>query len=713
MLQFQTLGSPAVSGESGPCGGAAGQRKSLALLALLATSGARGISRDKIVARIWPEASAGKATHRLTQVLYSLRRDLGAGELFLGSTELRLNTAIITTDVAEFTAALEAGDFARAVAAYGGPFLDGFYLSDAPDFEHWVEEERSRLAQRHSAALEALARDAASHGDVVAAAGWWRQLSQVEPLNSRVVVCYMEALCTAGDRPSALRFAKTYETLLREEFDAEPDAVVREAAVRLKRQPSGSSIVGAAPAIAVLPFTNLTPDDESEYLGDGMTEELSAVLARVPGLRVASRTSVYALKAKGLDATQIGERLGVSALVEGSVRKEGNRIRLSVRLVKAADGCQLWSEIYERTIDDVLAMQEELSRGIAAALPLAASASAPVRQTTKVPDAYTLFLRGRYSAHKRTVAGLSLGTEYFEEAIERDPGYALAHAGLAECWALRGHAEFGDLRPFEAVPRARAAALEALRLDPRLAQAHSWLGVIHFLYDWDWGAAESEFRRAILLDPRYPYAEAWYAILLSALGRHEESFRRILHAEAIEPLSLQIRLCVGRCYFFARRYEQACTSLTDLLKAEPAHSLTTTWLARTLCAMNRHAEACEVLEQLSPAARQTPYLRAVTTYALAGAGRVDEARAFWVILEQEFEEGRVPLASAVGTSVLLQDRHHALDLLEKAVRRRDAFVPFLLMDPAYDRLREELRFKRVLAKLGLVPAAQVDAPLPH
>jgi len=705
VLQLQTLGSISVGGDSGLCGGAAAQRKSLAFLAMLASAGSRGLSRDKIVARLWPEAPAEKAMHRLTQLLYSLRRDLAADALFLGSSELRLNPAIITTDIAELTAALEAGDFARAVAAYGGPFLDGFFLSDSPDFEHWADEERSRLAQRNAAALEALARDAASRGDVVAAAARWRQLTQTEPLNARVAVCYMEALYASGDRPCALRFAKTYESLLREEFDVDPDAAVLAAAERIRNPPPGSSvIVGAvAPTIAVLPFTNLTPDRDDEYFGDGMAEELSVALAGVPGLRVASRTSVNALHSKGLSAREMGEQLGVSALVEGTIRKVGNRIRLSVRLVKAADDCQLWAENYERTIDDVFAIQDELSRGIAAALPLAAAStvSPTVRRPTSQPDAYTLFLRGRYSAHKRTVAGLTLAIEYFEQAIEEDPTYALAYAGLAECWALRGFAEFGDLPPADAVPRARAWALEALRHDPGLAQAHTWLGVTHFLYDHDWNAAESELRKAIQLDPGYAYAETWYALLLGALGRHDESLRRILHAEAVEPLSLQIRLCVARCYFFAHRYQQARATLEDLLRVEPGHFLTTIWIARTMCATESYPEAIELLSALPEGERVAPYARATMAWAMAGESRFDEARALLASLEPELLQGRALLASVVSAMLLLPDLGRALDTVENAARNHDPFLSFLAMDPASDSLREEPRFRRVLDDLHL------------
>jgi serine/threonine-protein kinase len=716
MLQLQVLGSPSVNRDGRPCGGAAGQRKSLALLALLAAAARRGQSRDKILAWLWPEIPLDKATHRLAQIIYSLRRELAADDLFLGSTDLRLNPAVLATDLAEYSSALEAGDLPRAVTAYGGPFLDGFYLSDSPDFEHWVEEERARLAERHSAALESLARDAANRGDVVAAAGRWRQLAQADPLNARVAVCYMEALVAAGDRPSALRFARAYETLLRQEFDLAPDAAVTAAVERLKTRTVGvqAAETPPAPAIAVLTFANLTPDGENDYFSHGLTEELTSALARVRGLRVASRTSAAALQKQGLDAREIAERLGVSALVEGAVRKVGHRIRLSARLVNAADGCQLCSDTSDRTLDDIFALQEQLSRAMAAAVPGAAGQSADplVRRPTALLDAYTLYLRGRYSAHKRTPEGLTLAIEYFEQAVELDSSFALGYAGLAESWAILGFSpEFGTRLLAEAAPRARAAALEALRLDPRLAQARTWLGAVHLLYDWDWTAAEAEFRRAIQLNPGYALAETWYALFLAAVGRHDESLRRVLHAEALEPLALQIRLCVGRCYYWARRHEQAHRALTSLLTDEPGHPLITIWLARTLCGLGRQAEAIEALEQLPPH-QQTPYVGSVMAFALAGAGRLEEARSMCARLERDVEEGHAGAIATIGARGLLGEHDVALDRLEAAVHRRDPFLTWIQSDPIYDPIRAHPRFREVLSEMGLAPAACADAPLP-
>ena len=695
MLQLQVLGTPTVTAGGGACGGAAAQRKGIALLALLAGAGRRGLSRDRVLAALWPETPADRANHRLTQLLYSLRRDLGSAELFLGSTDLRLNPGVLATDLDTFTAALEAGEFERAAAVYRGPFLDGFYLSGAPQFEQWVEEERARLAERQASALEALARAAAAAGDGVAAAGWWRQLAQAEPLNARVAVCYMEALGAAGDRPTALRFAGAYQTLLRQEFDADPDPAVLAAAERLRHLPS-------APAIAVLPFTNLTPGGESAYFSEGLAEEIGNALARLRGLRVASRTSVYALRDKGLDAREIGERLGVGALLEGSVRKVGSRIRLSVRLVDAADGCQRWSESYERTLADIFTLQEELSSALAAVLPLRHDQTAVrlVPRPTDVVDAYTLYLRGRYAAHKRTPESLSLGVEYFEQAVERDPGYALAHAGLAECWALLGFPEFGNLEWSATGPRARAAALEALRLEPSLALAHLWLGVVHFLYDWDWAAAEAEFRRAVQLDPRDAIAETWYALFLGARGRHDEALRRILHAEALEPLSLSVRLSVGRCYHRAGRYEQARDALAGILKSEPGHRLIMIWLARVLTSMGRADEGVALLERLPPEER-TPYVRSVLARSLAMAGRREEALTLCAELEREVAEGRAGALGVVPALAYLGQRERALEYLRESVRRREPFVVWMATDDSYTPLRELPGYRELLRELGL------------
>ncbi len=716
MLRLRALGGLSIEDAERMLGGAATQRKPLALMALLAAAGPRGVSRDKLLACLWPETSAGKATHRLTQLIYALRRDLGIDDLFVGSTELRLRASALTTDIAEFTGALEGGDVARAVGVYGGPFLDGFYLSDTPTFERWAEEQRSALARRYVAALESLAHDAARRGDLVAAAGYWRQLSHAEPLNAHVAASYIRALGAAGDRVGALRYARSYAALLRAEFDIDPDPEVLAAVERARTdrvvadgsgQPRdaspGSSAAWHAPAIAVLPFTERGPEDETRYFSAGMTDELTAALARVPGLRVASRASTKAFTDCDLDIRQIADRLGVSAVVDGSVRKVGNRIRVSARVVSGTDGRELWSATYDRTLDQVFALQRALAHDVVGALPISTASPPEIEFSPPltVTGAYPLLLRGRYAVRKRTVEGLALAIEYFEQVVEMDPTCGPAHVGLAECWALRGFAEFGDVESTVAMPRARAAALEAQRIDPRLADAHTALGMVHLLFDWEWAAAHDEFRRAVQLEPRNWFAQTWYAIYLAAAGRHDESIRRILYAETLEPLSLQLRLCVGRCYVLARRYREATEYLEALLAVEPGHTLVTVWLARSLCASGRHGDALDRLGRV-PAALHTAYLRRMMVCALLGVGRAEEAREMLRLVQRDLAEGRVPRSSVMhlaAPSVVLGEHDAALDALEQAVRFRSGLLPFLMGEPELDCLRSRPRFRAVLAAL--------------
>lgn len=721
MLLLRTLGGLSVEGPDGPAAGAASQRKPLALLALLAGAGPKGTSRDKLVGCLWRESPGDKVPHRLTQLLYTLRRDLRTDDLFLGTTELRLNPGVIRADLQEFNGALETGDFATAARVYRGPFLEGFFLDDSPEFEHWLDNERDRLAERFRAAVESLAEAASRRGDWPAAASWWQQLSQADPLNARTAVRTLEALDAVGDRAGALRFGRAYEARVRADFDLAVDPTVEASLARLKEptEPRASTLA-PAPAIAVLPIVNLMPDGENEYFGDGMTEELTSALTRVPGLRVASRISALRFKGKADDPRHIAEQLGVSALVSGTVRKAGSRIRMTAQLVSGADGCQLWSETYDRTLDDIFTLQEELARSIVAALPLTLeSGPAPlVRAPTAKVDAYTLYLRGRYSVLKRKTDSLALAAEYFEQAIERDPRYALAHAGLAECRVFQGFPEFGEVPPLEAMPKAKAAALEALRIDPRLSEAHNWLGAVHFLFDWDWAAAEAEFRRAQQLRPDNAWPETWYAIFLATMGRHEESIRRILYAETLEPAAPQIRLAVPRCYYFARQYDVALESLEELWRVEPGGELTAIWLARVLGPMGRYGEALERMRRI-PEGQRSAYGDSFVAVALAGLGRRAEAMEIGRALERKVTAGvysAIPGLTRMHS--LLGDQDAALDLLDLAYEARSGTMVFAMTDPTLDGLRGHPRFEAMLTRMafpGLSPSPSPSAAglIPH
>jgi len=354
-LRLRTFGAPVVEGPVGPLGGTAAQPQSLALLTLLAAAGERGMSRDKIIALLWPEADAKRARHRLSQLCHALRRGLGEHIFASASAEPRLDGGQITSDVAEFKAACGRRDFEGAVACYGGPFLDGFFLTEAPAFERWVEAERVAFARAFTEALETLAIDAESRGDRSEAARWWSRLAEHEPLSSRVIIKLMAALAAHGDRAGALEQARRYEKGVSRELEADPNPAVVALADRLRAAPVDGSLPAASRrriSIAVPPITKLgsIPD---EYLAEGLVEEITNGLAQLEGVQVTSVISPERLS-----------RTSPSAILEGIIRQIGDRVRLIVRLVDSADGSYLWCSRYDRAVDDVFAFQDELSRTI-------------------------------------------------------------------------------------------------------------------------------------------------------------------------------------------------------------------------------------------------------------------------------------------------------------------------------------------------------------
>ncbi|HEY8105216.1 MAG TPA: BTAD domain-containing putative transcriptional regulator [Gemmatimonadales bacterium] len=370
MLRIRTLGGVSVEGADGPLGGAAAQRKSLALLALLASAGDRGLSRDKILAYLWPETDASRAGHRLTQLLYTLRRDLQLDDLFLATADLRLNADRADSDLAGFGCARRAGQLEQAVACYGGPFLDGFFLSGSPEFERWVDGVRADLARDYAEVIETLAAEAGARGQHRDAVQWWQRLADHDPLSSRVTVHLMSALAAAGDRAAALERARAYQEQLERELAAAPNPAILALAGQLRRYPVDprprSEAAPRVITIGVLPFLNLSAVPDNDHFAEGVSEEVASALAGIDGLRVAARTSVSALANTDLDAREIGRRLDLAMLLEGSVRQAGNQVRLHTHLIDAADGCSLWSAKYERLIDDAFTVQGELAARVVA-----------------------------------------------------------------------------------------------------------------------------------------------------------------------------------------------------------------------------------------------------------------------------------------------------------------------------------------------------------
>ncbi|MEZ0335744.1 MAG: protein kinase [Gemmatimonadales bacterium] len=456
-------------------------------------------------------------------------------------------------------------------------------------------------------------------------------------------------------------------------------------------------------AIAVLPFVNMSPDPENEFFSDGMTDELINALSRVQGLRVVSRTSAFTFKGRQVDVREVGQTLNVGAVLEGSVRRTSDRLRVTAQLIGAGDGYNLWSDSYDRKLADVFVLQEELARDIVRSLPLPSSRTEPdvlIRPSTSTTDAYTHYLRGRFFALKRTIEGFITGIGHFEKAIELDPAYALAHAALAECWMLRGFEEFGDLAPLDAMPRAKAAAQRSLQLDPDLAEGHTWSGVIAFQYDWDPGAAESFFRRAVELRPDYSFAHGWYAVFLMGRGRVEEAIARSEHAAELDPLALTIQALVGQCHYFARRYEEALDRHRATLEVDPGNLRVLIWSARAYRMLGRLDEGLRTIEGAIARHGRIPILLAELGFLMARLGRPEEARA---ILVELMELGHVRYVSAFHSAVIysaLGEEEELRRCFDRLVAERSSMLVFL-RDPTWDEVREQAWCRELLARVGV------------
>ena len=455
-------------------------------------------------------------------------------------------------------------------------------------------------------------------------------------------------------------------------------------------------------AIAVLPFVNSSADPENEYFSDGMTDELITALTQVEGLNVASRTSVFALKNLREDVRTIGARLNVSALLEGTVRKAGNRLRITVQLSSVADGRALWSERYDREMADVFAVQDEIAQTIVRTLRTTLLGEigdpTPVRYTENV-RAYSLYLKGRFWWNRRTQADIAKGVKYFEQAIAEDPGYALAYSGLADSYAL--DLDYRGSPVQEGMERARGEAQKAIELDETLAEAHTSLGWVTFIYDWDWAGAEREFTRAIQLNPHYATARQWHSWFLVAMGRFDEAISEGRIAMELDPASVSIRRSVGWLHYYARQYDAALDHLRRAFTMNPTSEETHRQLGLVYLQKGMYDEAGGAFKEALANSENDALALAGLGHVAARRGREDEARA---VLDELHNRARTryisPVAQA-GLYVTLGDADAAFDWLERAYRDRRGWLAYLKIEPMLDGVRSDPRFLRLLERMRL------------
>jgi len=458
----------------------------------------------------------------------------------------------------------------------------------------------------------------------------------------------------------------------------------------------------AARSVAVLPFVNASSDPDNEYFSDGMTDELIHLLAQVEGLRVAPRTSVFALKGQKLDIRAVGARLGVNTVLEGSVRKAGGRLRITAQLSDAESGRLLWSERFDRDDRDVFAIQEDLARTIVATLrvDLLGTLGDPVpRRYTRNLVAYNHYLRGRHCWNKRTQTGVNEAIDYFERAIREDPGYALAYTGLADAYALQ--LDYRAAPVAEGMRRAREMARKALELDDTLAEAHTSLAWVVFIHDWDWELAESEFRRAIDLNPRYATARQWYAWYLAAMGRREEALAEGRRAQTLDSASVSIQRGVGWLAYYARQPARAEVELQRALVLDPDQTETHLILALARFMAGDLEGADAALDQalaLSP--DDTPSLAARARVAMR-RGDTATAEAVAARFAELARERYVSPSDRAKLAVALGDSDAAFAAIERAYEERRGWLAYLAVEPLLEPLHDDPRFGVMLDRMSL------------
>jgi TolB-like protein/DNA-binding winged helix-turn-helix (wHTH) protein/tetratricopeptide (TPR) repeat protein len=436
-------------------------------------------------------------------------------------------------------------------------------------------------------------------------------------------------------------------------------------------------------SVAVLPFLNLTRDSADEPLSDGLTEDLTTALSKVPQLKVPARTSAFQFKGKADDIRRIGKLLNVQAVLEGSIRNNSGRFRVTAQLSRVSDGYHLWSETYDRELLDVFALQDEICHSVVLALNMP-----PPAQTARPdPATYLLYLKGRYHLNQRTHDSIIKGLAYFEQALRRDSANALVHAALADSFSLLGM--FGMAPPEEVFPKARAAAEKAVALDSRLAEAYTSLAVVKAWFDWDRAAAESAFTRAIQLDGSCSTARQWYAEYLSCLGRHDQALWQIQKALELDPLSPNLSSAKGLILFLARRYDESLQQHRQTEETAPDFPLTRHYVALAYEQKQMWPEAIFLFEKEG--------LTSDLAHVYAESGRRSDALRILQNMEAQSCSGAyIPAYSFAEVHIGLGDKEQALAWLDRARAERSNWLPYLNVDPRFDPLRRDSRFLALL-----------------
>jgi TolB-like protein/Tfp pilus assembly protein PilF len=705
MIMVQLLGGACLRSGDRPLTGPPVQRHRVALLTLIVAAWPQPLSRDRAMALLWPERDLASARRLLNLAVHVLRSALGDGVIASTGDGLLLNPVCLSCDLHELRTAIEANAVERVVRLYTGQLLDGFHLDESIEFGYWLDERRHELTHAYTGALLALAGHQEQTGDVHGGVGTCRRLVAADPYSGVHAQRLMRALAAAGDWAAASQHASEHAHRLRVDLDLEPDPEVTALAARLRgrveRRPAPRTAPGHArsASVAVLPFRNLSADSENEYFADGITEDVIARLSKIRAMKVISRASVMRFKERQHSPKEIGTALGAATLLDGSVRRAGDRVRIVAQLIDTEAERHLWTETYDRQITDIFSIQAEVALCIAAALEaeLTADEWTRVRKgpTTDVM-AYQLFLQGRQWLIKFTTDSILRAIDYFDRAIARDPSFALAHATLAMAYAEL--VELGVTAPEVAYRRAIEAATTALRLDPELGAAHCTVGYLKAVCEFAWPEAEQEFKRALELSPGSADTYDLYGRLCAGLARYDEAIAMLLRAQELDPLAH--RVDIATALIRAGRLDEAVARAEDAVELDPFDRARATlgWAYFLSGKQEQGIAELELAVSLSP--HSTMWL-AQLGEAHGMAGNVAKAREILRTLEERARDAYVSPYHFAYVYTGLGDAERAMDWLERAVAERTGPAYGIKGAFLFAPLHSHPRFRALLRQMRL------------
>jgi TolB-like protein/DNA-binding SARP family transcriptional activator len=760
MIELRTLGAlEAISADGRPLRAVLAQPRRTALLSYLALASPRGFHRrDTLFALFWPEHDTEHARHALRQSLYFLRHALGATAIISrGDEELAVAPDQLWCDAAAFEHAIDEGRLETALALYRGDLLPGFHISDAPDFEGWLEQERARLRGRAREAAWALADAREREGDAAGAAEAGQRAVALAPTDEAAICRLVLLLDRLGDRTAAVRAYEAFARQLQQEYELLPSeqtqALVagiharttsttappvpqlppprqgekrrgRPETSRPSRRPrlmiagvAGCVLIAATwfavrgrgavsgaggrtgeppSSIAVLPFLNIRGDSTGDYFSDGVTEEILHALTQLPKLRVAARASTFRFKGKEVDVRDVGHQLSVEAVLEGSVQREGDAVRITVQLIDARSGYHLWSGKFDRTVADLFAVEDEISRTIADTLQVSLGLAArPVRGTGDV-RAHDLYLRGLSLLAQRG-ASLPQSIAHFESALAGDSTFAPAWAGLAAANELLPAFYLSSYA--EALPKAERAARRALALDSTLGPAYTVLANIR-RDRLEWADAEQSYHRALALAPNDPETVEQYGQFLFWSGQLESAVPWLERARRLDPLAPIPAATSGTALLFVHQYDSAATMLRLASELGPTLPLPYMWLMWTELNAKRYDSAEQAARRGAQAAGLDPQVFNPMIRGVAHPARRRDALTLLARIP-----GTAPwnlnAAYRMNWFILLGDTAAALRAVEELKARATFFSVLNLWNPALDPIREHPRFRATLEQLGL------------